>query len=404
MNRESRRDKENPRGIRLIVRAARNRLGNREIVAWSLREVDPVGGGVGEKAQKLGVQHIQCALCADWSIHLPPASSSSTTVASSAAAVLRTSSSSVTPLRCAVASASATLPVVTAGVASSSASSATTTTSTTSAAESALVSNALQPLRNLLVGLPEELEQVSHDVFVATVEERCGSTGVSGTTGTTDTMNVVVDVGGQIVVHDVGDVGNIETTGSNGGRNKDGGTAGPESLQRHLTLALGAVTVDGGGGKILGHEEVAKHVGHALGLDEDEGETTGGLGDEDVEQDRALVAVLDVLDLLGDVLRRGADTADGQEDVVLQEVLGEDLDVPGEGGTEHERLALASSWHVLALHDSPDLRLETHVKHTISLVEDKVLDVGETDATTLDEIDHTSGGGAEQVTPTLHLA
>jgi hypothetical protein len=46
---------------------------------------------------------------------------------------------------------------------------------------------------------------------VATVEE-CGcDTGVSGTTSTTDTMDVVVNIGGQVVVDDVPHVGNIET-------------------------------------------------------------------------------------------------------------------------------------------------------------------------------------------------
>jgi hypothetical protein len=40
--------------------------------------------------------------------------------------------------------------------------------------------------------------------------------------------------------------------------------------------------------------------------------------------------------------------------------------------------------HVLSLNDTTDLVFETHVKHTIRLVEDKVTDVSKADATALD--------------------
>jgi len=40
-----------------------------------------------------------------------------------------------------------------------------------------------------------------------------------------------------------------------------------------------------------------------------------------------------------------------EEHVVGQEVTGQALDLFGEGGTEHQRLALASRHHVLLLHD-----------------------------------------------------
>jgi hypothetical protein len=60
--------------------------------------------------------------------------------------------------------------------------------------------------------------------------------------------------------------------------------------------------------------------------------------------------------------------------------------------------------HILALNDAADLRLETHVQHTISLVEDKILDVDEGDAATLDQVDKATWGGNEQVAATLDLA
>lgn len=216
-------------------------------------------------------------------------------------------------------------------------------------------------------------------------------------------MDVVVNVGGEVVVDDVLDVGDIETTGGDSGGDEDRGTSRAEHLKSTLTLALGAVTVNGGGREALVDEEVGEGVGHALGLDEDQGQTST-VSVKDVEQHTTLVHVLHVLDLLGDVLRSGTDTANGQENVVVQEVAGQHLDVAGEGGRKHESLAAVSGGHVLALDDAADLGLETHVKHAVSLVENQVLDVLEGDAATLDQVDKTTRSGDEQVTATLDLA
>ncbi len=103
-------------------------------------------------------------------------------------------------------------------------------------------------------------------------------------------------------------------------------------------------------GEVVPHEEVAQHVRHALRLDEHErqAEILLVLRREDVEQHAALVVVLYVLDLLGDVLRRAAHAPDAQEHVVLEEVLREHLDVPWEGGAKHECLPLGHTGHVLA--------------------------------------------------------
>jgi hypothetical protein len=192
-------------------------------------------------------------------------------------------------------------------------------------------------------------------------------------------------------------------TSSNSGSYKDGTTAGTEHLQSLLTLALGAITVDGSGGESLVDEEVGERVGHALGLDEDQGETST-MGVEDIEKNRALVTVLNVLDLLGNVLRGRTDTTDGKEDVLLQEVAGEHLDVTGESGRKHERLASGGRRHVLALDNAANLRLKTHVQHAISLVEHKVLDARKGDTATLDQIDETTGSSNEKIAATLDLA
>jgi len=278
-----------------------------------------------------------------------------------------------------------------------------TTTAATAAETAALTSNGLEECWDLLVSFLEKLEEIANDTTVATVEESGGNTSVSGTTGTTDTVDVVVDVGGEIVVDNVLDVGDIETTSGDSGGDEDRAACVTEHLEGALTFALGPITVNGSGRETLVDQEVGERISHTLGLDEDQGETST-VSVEDIEKDRALVDILNVLNLLGDVLRGRSDTSNREEDILLEEVAGEHLDITGEGGGKHESLT-ASSWgHVLALDDTTDLRLKTHVQHAISLVKDEVLDVLEGDAASLYEVDETSRSGNKKIASALDLA
>jgi len=119
----------------------------------------------------------------------------------------------------------------------------------------------------------------------------------------------------------VGDVGNIESSSGDGGSDEDGGLSRPEGSKSHLSLPLGPVSVNRSRHESVVVEEVAEHVGHSLGLDEDESEASflgsGGLslGGDDIEKNRLLVGILDVLDSLGDVLRGGSNSSDHEEAV-----------------------------------------------------------------------------------------
>jgi hypothetical protein len=215
-------------------------------------------------------------------------------------------------------------------------------------------------------------------------------------------VNVIIDVGGEIVVDDVGDVGNVKPPSCDSSGDEDWATTVSEHLEGTLTLTLSTITVNGGCREVLVDQEVGEGVCHALGLNEDQGKTST-VGVENVEQDRALVHILNVFDLLGDVLRGGTNTTDGQEDIVLQEISGEHLDVAGEGGREHESLTVLDAWHIFTLNNAANLRFETHVQHTISLIEYQILDVAEGDTTTLDQIDKTTRCSNEKIAATLDL-
>jgi hypothetical protein len=214
--------------------------------------------------------------------------------------------------------------VIPAGItptASASTASATTEASST-VAERALMRNGLKPSRCFLVCLAEELDKVTNDVLVATIEEGSGNTSVTGATSTTDTVNVIINVRWEVKVDNVGNVGDIKTTSSHGGGNHDRSMALTECLEGHLTLPLGSVTVDGCGRVVVGDEVVGKYVSHPLSLDEDKSQATPRLHGKDVQEDGAFVKVLDVLDFLGDIFGGGANPADGEEDVLFEEILG----------------------------------------------------------------------------------
>lgn len=94
----------------------------------------------------------------------------------------------------------------------------------------------------LLVSLLQHPQERAGNVSVLRLgEQRCGDAEVAGAAGTTNLVHVLVNVGRQVKVDDVRDVGDIQTTGSDRCRNQDGGLACAEGLESILALALGAV-------------------------------------------------------------------------------------------------------------------------------------------------------------------
>jgi len=93
------------------------------------------------------------------------------------------------------------------------------------------------------------------------------------------------------------------------------------------------------------------------------------VGVENVEKNGALVHILNVLNLLGNVLRGRTNTSNGQEDVILQEVAGKHLNIAGEGGRKHKSLSVLNTWHILTLNNTSNLWFETHVQHAVSFIE-----------------------------------
>jgi hypothetical protein len=265
-----------------------------------------------------------------------------------------------------------------------------------------------------LVGLLQKINEITDNTTVTTVEECSRDTRISSTSSTTDSVNVIVNVSWEVVVDDVSDFGilalrfqigikgihtirDVQASSSDSSGYQDWASSITKHLKRSLTFTLGTITVNGGGREVLVDEEVGQRVCHTLCLNEDQCKTCT-VGVEDIEKNRALVHILNIFDLLGDVLGSGTNTTDRQEDVVFQEVASEHLNVAGEGGREHESLTVLNTWHIFALNNSSNLRLETHVQHTISLIENQIFDVAKGNTATLNQINKTTGSGHEEVT------
>ena len=329
-------------------------------------------------------------------------SSAAVSAATVAAAAISSTAavSAASASRTAAASAAVTTVIATTEGAAATTATAATASASAASAESRHLA---EPLGAFLVVLLEQLAEFADDVAVLLVDEGKGGTSVTSTTGTANPVDVVVNVAGKVVVDNLRDVGDVQTTGSNICGAHDGSVAALEAAEGILTLSLGLVAMNGAGGEALGAENVLKVVARALGLDEDKDESLLD-GKEETHQRLELVTVLDVLNGLGNVLTGRTDAADGEEDVLTHEVTRETLDVGGEGCREHHRLTIVAEGHALLLDDATDLRLEAHVQHAISLIEDEELDGLHGNATTLDEIDETAGSSDEHIATALDLA
>jgi hypothetical protein len=233
-----------------------------------------------------------------------------------------------------------------------------------------------------------ELLDLSHHAHIISGDEVDGNTLTTETTTTTDAVDVVLAVGGKVVVDDQRDLLDIDTTGQQVSGDQDTGRTGAELLHDNITLLLVHVTVHGRDGEVTGSQLVGEPVDLSAGVAEDDGL---GNGDGLVQVGEGVELPLFLLD--GDV--ELLDTFEGKlvlldenTDGVAHELGGDLEDVLGHGGGEEDNLGRLGQ----KLEDVVDLLGETARQHLIGLVEDEHLHgVGLEDAT-LDHVVDTAGG------------
>lgn len=233
-----------------------------------------------------------------------------------------------------------------------------------------------------------ELLNLAHHADIVGSDEVDGNTLTSETSTTTDAVNVVLAVGGEVVVDDEGNLLDIDTTGEKVGGNENTGRSGTELLHDNITLGLVHVTVHGGDGEVTGSELVGEPVDLSAGVAEDD-----GLGDGDGLVQVGEGVELPILLLDGNVellntFEGKLVLLDENTNGVAHELGGDLKDVLGHSsGQENDLGGLGQK-----LEDVVDLLGETAGQHLVGLVEDEHLHVVGLQDTTLDHVVNTAGG------------
>lgn len=201
-------------------------------------------------------------------------------------------------------------------------------------------------------------------------------------------MDVVLLVGGDVVVDDQGNLLDIDTTGKQVGGDQDTGRSRAELLHDDLTLALLHVSVHGRDSELAGSQLLGQPVDLSAGVAEDD-----GLGDGDGLVEIAEGVQLPLLLLNSNV--ELLDTLEGQlvlldqdTDGVAHELGGNLHNLGGHGGRQEDNLG---AWGE-TLENVVDLVLETTGQHLIGLIKNEHLHVVGLEGTTVDHVKDTTGG------------
>lgn len=233
-----------------------------------------------------------------------------------------------------------------------------------------------------------ELLNLAHHADVVSGNEVDGNTLTAETATTTDAVDVVLAVGGEIVVDDQGNLLDVDATGKEISGDQDTRRTRAEFLHNQVTLSLVHVTVHGRDGEVAGSQLVGEPVDLPAGVAEDD-----GLGDGDslVQVRESVELPLFLLDSnveLLDTLESELVLLDEDTDGVAHELGGDLEHVLGHGGGQKDDLGALRE----ELEDVVDLLGESTGQHLVSLVEDEHLHAVRLEETALDHVVDAAGG------------
>lgn len=161
-------------------------------------------------------------------------------------------------------------------------------------------------LGNLLSAVFEALDQRPGLFAVLPREKRVRRAVSTSTPGSSNPVNVVLNVVGEVVVHHVGDIVDVDASGSDVGGKHDAASALFEVSQNTIALVLVFVAMDGLGLKSFPLEVAADLVGHSLCGKKDNRLSTilHDLGHKLLQTAVLLIPLLHHLDDLGHVFVR----------------------------------------------------------------------------------------------------
>jgi len=246
------------------------------------------------------------------------------------------------------------------------------------------VSNVKGHLVNLSV---VELLNVTEHAYILGGDKVDSNTLTSETTTTTNAMDVVLPVGGHVVVDNKGHLLDIDPTSEEISGDEDTSRSRTELSHEDFTLLLLHVTVHGGDSEFTFVHLLSQSVDLPPGVTEDD-----GLGDRDSFVKIRKRIKLPLLPLDGnvellDTLKSQLVLLDENPHGLTHELLGHLEDLSGHGSREEGDLSIGREH----LEDLVDLVLETLGQHLIGLVEAEDLDPIGLERSPLDHVEDTTG-------------
>lgn len=183
-----------------------------------------------------------------------------------------------------------------------------------------------------------ELLNLTHHADILGGDKVDGNTLSAESTTTTNSVDVVLTVGGEIVVDDQRNLLDIDTTGQQVSGNQDTGRTGSELLHDQVTLSLVHITVHGRDSEVTGSELIGEPVDLSAGVAEDNGLGNGnGLVQIGEGVELPLLLLNGNVKLLN-TLQGKLILLDKDTDGVAHELGGNLKDVLGHGGGEEDNL------------------------------------------------------------------
>ena len=242
---------------------------------------------------------------------------------------------------------------------------------------------------NLLLG---KALDVHHEAFLVHADEADGFASGACTARAADAVNVVLGHVGNLVVHDMWQVVDIDPAGSNVGGNQGADLTALETCQCLGAGALALVAVQCHRAHAILCEELSHIVGAEFGAGEHQYLAPVVLLD-DVQQHLLFLATAHGVNHLGDALHRGVAGRDLDALGVLEQRVGQLADFIAERGREKQALLVFGhqSQHLLDVMDEP------HVEHAVGFVQHQNFDRGKIQETLLLQVEQTPGCGNQYI-------
>ena len=209
--------------------------------------------------------------------------------------------------------------------------------------------------------------------------------------GAADAVDIVVICRGKVIVDDVRDIVDVESSGGDVGGDQNLDEIVFELFEGALALALGLVAVNGLGFEATLDEFFGKLFHAVFGPAEDKHFFEIGIV-QDVVQNVDFVHAFDLHDVLLHIFGSGLGF-DGDGDWIFQKLLNQIFDGSRHSGGETESMPLG--WDIR--HDELDVIHKPHIKHLVRFVENDRFHFAEFQNSSIDEIEHSSRRADDQV-------